>query len=106
MILRVDYTRVLYNLIIFLRILRNLNKTSTNFSDINIPLTFLAGDILHYLCSSDRDYFKLNEKNSKDNKEHYFYFKKSYAKENKNIIRFTYIGHQKPKILKYMISNN
>lgn len=64
------------------------------FSDINIPLTFLIDDILYCLVSSKQAYFKLNKKYAKDNKEHYFFFEKNYIKENINIIKFSYLGHQ------------
>ena len=73
---------------------KNFEKDFYKFADINVPLTFLVDDILYYLSSSNRNYFMLNKKNSKDNKEHYFFFERTHIKENKNIIRFSYLGHR------------
>lgn len=69
-------------------------KDFYEFVDTNIPLTFLVDDILHCLSSSNKNYFMLNNKNSKDKKEHYFFFKKNHIEENKNIIVYSYLGHQ------------
>lgn len=73
---------------------KNFEEDFYKFADINIPLTFLVDDILYCLSSSNRNYFTLNKKNSKDNKEHYFFFERSHIKENKYIIKFSYLGHQ------------
>lgn len=63
------------------------------FSDISVPLTFLTDDILHHMDSTHREYFRLNGKNSKDGKDHYFIFKRVPNKENKSITQFKYLGH-------------
>lgn len=63
------------------------------FANINIPLTFLADDLLQHMVSTHHEYFRLNAKNSKDFKDHYFVFRKIESKENKNICQFEYLGH-------------
>ena len=72
---------------------KNFEEDFYRFADTNIPLTFLADDILSCLNSSNKNYFRINKKNSKDKKDHYFFFERNYIRENKNIIRFSYLGH-------------
>ena len=42
---------------------------------MDVPLTFLIDDILRTMAMNQKNYFKLNKENSKDGREHYFYFK-------------------------------
>jgi hypothetical protein len=45
------------------------------YSAMDIPLTFLVDDILRTMAMNQKNYFKLNKKNAKDGRDHYFYFK-------------------------------
>ncbi|MGF0095513.1 DUF5960 family protein [Peptoniphilus sp. SGI.035] len=63
------------------------------FSAINVPLTFLTDDLLLHMFLAEHDYFRLNAKNSVDDKDHYFVFKKLNNKDNKYISQFEYIGN-------------
>ena len=45
------------------------------YSAMDIPLTFLADDILRTMAMNQKNYFKLNKENAKDKRDHYFYFK-------------------------------
>ncbi|SDL23821.1 DUF5960 family protein [Streptococcus equinus] len=42
------------------------------YSNMDIPLTFLADDILREMALTQKNYFKLNKENSKDHRDHYF----------------------------------
>lgn len=44
------------------------------YSALDTPLTFLTDDILLTMAKSSKNYFKLNEENAKDNRDHYFIF--------------------------------
>ena len=50
------------------------------YSNMNVPLTFLTDDILREMAMSQKNYFKLNKENSKDGKDHYFYFSVTFSK--------------------------
>ena len=41
---------------------------------MDVPLTFLIDDILRTMAMNQKNYFKLNKENSKDGRDHYFYF--------------------------------
>ena len=45
------------------------------YSAMDIPLTFLVDDILRTMAMNQKNYFKLNKENAKDERDHYFYFK-------------------------------
>ena len=42
-------------------------KDFYRYSNINVPLTFLADDILEHMISTKNNYFRINAKNCKDN---------------------------------------
>lgn len=63
------------------------------FAIINIPLTFLTDNLLLHMVSTGHNYFRLNAKNSVDEKDHYFVFKKLNNKDNKYISQFEYLGN-------------
>lgn len=44
------------------------------YSAMDVPLTFLIDDILRTMAMNQKNYFKLNKENSKDGRNHYFYF--------------------------------
>lgn len=67
------------------------------FSDINIPLTFLTDDILKMMTRTKKSYFRLNSLNSKDKKDHYFIFKLHTQADNKQVLRYEYVGHKYPQ---------
>lgn len=67
------------------------------YSRLNIPLTFLTDDILQNMMATGHSYFRLNGKNSKDGRDHYFIFKRESPEENKSIIRFSYLGSCLPE---------
>ncbi len=75
-------------------------KDFYKYANINVPLTFLTDDILEHMVSTKNDYFRINAKNCKDNRDHYFIFRKNFAKENKSIILFDYICHKTQSELK------
>ena len=62
------------------------------YSNMDIPLTFLTDDILREMAMSQKNYFKLNKENSKDGREHYFYFQIESSKENRTIRCYRYHG--------------
>jgi len=73
----------------------NYSKFEENFyrfANINIPLTFLADDLLYHMVSTGCNYFRLNAKNSRDNRDHYFLFRKVENKDNKLVCQFEYLG--------------
>lgn len=45
------------------------------YSAMDVPLTFLIDDILRTMAINQKNYFKLNKENSKDGRDHYFYFR-------------------------------
>lgn len=60
------------------------------YSSMDIPLTFLVDDILRTMAMNQKNYFKLNKENSKDGRDHYFYFD-VILNENKLIRKFKYL---------------
>ena len=44
------------------------------YSAMDVPLTFLIDDILRTMAMNQKNYFKLNKENSKDGRDHYFWF--------------------------------
>lgn len=59
------------------------------YSAMNVPLTFLIDDILRTMAMNQKNYFKLNKENSKDGRDHYFFFN-VILNENKLTRRFKY----------------
>lgn len=56
---------------------------------MNVPLTFLIGDILGPMAINQKNYFKLNKENVKVDRDHYFYFEVSV---NQHVRKFKYIN--------------
>ena len=59
------------------------------YSAMNVPLTFLIDDILRTMAMNQKDYFVLNKENTKDGREHRFYFRVKMS-ENKAVRGFSY----------------
>lgn len=60
------------------------------YSALDTPLTFLTDDIMLTMAKSNKNYFKLNKENSKDNRDHYFIFKVEIVKESKLTRKYSY----------------
>ena len=56
------------------------------YSAMDVPLTFLIDDILRTMTINQKNYFKLNRENSKDGRDHYFYF--TIQLSDNNIVRY------------------
>ncbi|HFU4510921.1 TPA: DUF5960 family protein [Streptococcus suis] len=61
------------------------------FSSMDVPLTFLIDDILRTMAMNQKNYFKLNKENSKDGRDHYFYFKIKMSDESKMVRKCQYL---------------
>lgn len=61
------------------------------YSAMDVPLTFLTDDILREMAMSQKNYFKLNKENSKDGRDHYFYFSVEFSKVEVGVRKFNYI---------------
>ena len=61
------------------------------YSAMDIPHTFLVDDILRTMAMNQKNYFKLNKENSKDGREHYFYFKIKMSDESKMVRKYQYL---------------
>lgn len=70
------------------------------YSNMDIPLTFLTDDILREMAMSQKNYFKLNKENSKDGREHYFYFRIDLCDEHNHSRSYQYIKTTKKLLLK------
>lgn len=75
---------------------KNFEETFYKFSNISVPLIFLTDDLLLHMISTGHPYFLLNSKNSADDKDHYFVFKKVTSSENNFISQFEYLGQVSP----------
>lgn len=64
------------------------------YSLLDIPLTFLTDDFLHFLSERQTNYFCLNAVHAKDKKNHFFYFQ---VKKRKNSYCYVYVGHRYEK---------
>lgn len=64
------------------------------YSAMDVPLTFLTDDILREMAMSQKNYFKFNKHNSKDGRDHYFYFKVEFSKIEVDVRRFEYESHK------------
>ncbi len=60
------------------------------YSAMDVPLTFLTDDILREMAMSQKNYFKLNKENSKDGRDHYFYFEVE-TKKDLRVRKFIYM---------------
>ncbi|MGZ7242406.1 DUF5960 family protein, partial [Streptococcus pyogenes] len=67
-------------------------KDFYKYSNMDIPLTFLTDDILREMAMSHKNYFKLIKENSKDGREHCFYFQIVTAQENRVVRKYLYTG--------------
>ena len=54
------------------------------YSNMSVPLTFLTDDILRTMALCHTNYFRLNQENAKDGRNHYFVFKVKQRQEMKN----------------------
>ena len=63
------------------------------YSNMSVPLTFLTDDILRTMALCHTNYFRLNQENAKDGRNHYFVFKVKQRQEMKNIRIFEYSHH-------------
>lgn len=61
------------------------------YSAMDVPLTFLTDDIPREMAMSQKNYFKLNKKNSKDGRDHFFYFKIEMSDESKMVRKYHYL---------------
>lgn len=64
-----------------------------HYSALGEPLTTLTNDILRALAMSQKNYFKLSKRYSKDGRDHYFYFTVEVSKKEVGVRRFGYEGH-------------
>lgn len=64
------------------------------FSNLDIPLTFITDDLLLSMAKSQRNYFKLNRRSSTDAQDHYFIFNVKMVDKGKQIRTYEYIGHR------------
>ncbi|WP_286783078.1 DUF5960 family protein [Streptococcus sp. UBA4344] len=60
------------------------------YSNMDIPLTFLTDDILREMALTQKNYFKLNKENSKDHRDHYFYFTIITTQESPQVRTYRY----------------
>jgi hypothetical protein len=60
------------------------------YSLLDTPLTFLTDAFLREMALSHKNYFKLTKENTKDNRNHFFYFNVETPPENKQIRIFHY----------------
>lgn len=60
------------------------------YSAMDVPLTFLTDDILKEMAMNQKNYFKLNKHNSKDGRDHYFYFNVEFSKTEVGVRKFEY----------------
>ncbi|MDU5806047.1 MAG: DUF5960 family protein [Peptoniphilus harei] len=75
---------------------KNFEEAFYKFSNISVPLIFLTEDLLLHMISTGHSYFILNSKNSADDKDHYFVFKKVTSSENNFISQFEYLAQVSP----------
>lgn len=61
------------------------------YSALDIPLTFITDDILRMMTANQRNYFRLNQQQAKDNKNHYFVFEVKMIEYTRS---YEYLGHQ------------
>ncbi|HFI0094801.1 TPA: DUF5960 family protein [Streptococcus suis] len=61
------------------------------YSALGEPLTTLTDDILRAMAMSQRNYFKLSKRHSKDGRDHYFYFTVQFSKTEEGVRKFIYL---------------
>ena len=61
------------------------------YSALGEPLTTLTDDILRAMVMSQKNYFKLSKRNSKDGRDHYFYFRIEMSYESMLVRRYQYL---------------
>lgn len=61
------------------------------YSNFDIPLVFLIDDILFSMAKSQKNYFKLNKKNTTDHQDHYFLFEIETLHESQLVRKYSYI---------------
>ncbi|KAF1306588.1 DUF5960 family protein [Streptococcus sanguinis] len=61
------------------------------YSAMNIPLTFLIDDILRTMAMNQTNYFRLNKENTKDGRDHYFYFEIKTLNESGLVRSYNYL---------------
>lgn len=64
------------------------------YSNLNVPLTFLTDDLLQTMAKAQTNYFKLIAKKSSDAQDHYFFFRVKSPDENTEIRIYEYIGQR------------
>lgn len=64
------------------------------YSDLNIPLTFLTDDLLQTMAKAQTNYFRLIAQKSLDSQDHYFFFRVKSPDENSEIRIYEYIGQR------------
>lgn len=62
------------------------------YSAMDVSLTFLTDDILREMAMSQKNYFKLNKHNSKDGRDHLFYFRIEIGKGDNLVRKYWYVG--------------
>lgn len=63
------------------------------FSNMTIPLPFLADKLLFYMSDKQINYFQLPAGLTKDNKDRYFIFKVQMQPDNQQLRTYKYICH-------------
>ncbi len=66
------------------------------YSALGEPLTTLTDDILRAMAMSQKNYFKLSKRHSKDGRDHYFYFTIEFSKTEVGVRKFEYNTHTCP----------
>lgn len=64
------------------------------YSALGEPLTTLTDDILRAMAMSQKNYFKLSKRHSKDGRDHYFYFTIEFSKTEVGVRKFEYNTHK------------
>ncbi|MBG9987531.1 hypothetical protein HZY88_00885 [Aerococcaceae bacterium DSM 111176] len=68
------------------------------YSDLNVPLTFITDDLLKTMAKAQTNYFKLIAKKALDHQDHYFVFRVRTPEENPQIRIYEYLGHQSQQL--------
>ncbi len=63
------------------------------YSNMAIPLSFLVDRILLSMSEAQINYFRLPAKNSNDNRNHFYIFRISMQKDNKQVRTYEYERH-------------
>ena len=76
--------------------MKDLEKNSLQFDYFSINYKNFEETFLLHMISTGHPYFLLNSKNSADDRDHYFVFKKITSSENNFISQFEYLGQVSP----------